>query len=48
MARAAITKSGEETALMCQGSKQHVRCFGGVAMAEADKNEQFPSGEYLL
>ncbi len=33
---------------MHQGKGQRVQCSGGVAMAEADKNEWWPSGEYML
>jgi hypothetical protein len=47
VARTAITKSGEEAALMHQGNQQHVQCCGGLAMAEADKNEQWLSREYI-
>ncbi len=33
---------------MRQGSRQRVQCCIGVAMAELDKNERWPSREYLL
>ncbi len=48
MARAAVTESREEAALMREGNEQCVQCCSGVAMAEAGKNERWPSGEYLL